>query len=373
MRFEEFKEKRKNYKFASNWLSVEQAKDLDLIPEAFHNIFKNTCECGSDFIITPNLKTEMCCDPKCFIKVGYKLSEMFARSGFDGLGYSSCSSVYKKLLDYDKMLKERGDEGLFRFHAYTEVLLVPWEKYPMTLKGSVVGSKFYAACQQVRTQSVTFPQLISKLGLASIGSNANKIFDGINSFTEWKNAVAEAGGIAQYCVQKGVHSPDVILNIVDSIEDIAVADYACSAAIRYSGLLQMKVCITGAVRVNGVSYTKAKFIDACNDLCVDNNGVRLLELSNTSGAATPPFVLYSSQSGSAKYSTGASRGEITDEFGRHSVLMTTTDFYNWLSAAIKAWNENNREERPERWIQILSEELQTMISSKISDMKIQSF
>lgn len=373
MTFEEFKQRRQGYKFAGNWLSVEQAKDLNLIPEAFHDIFKNTCECGSDFIITPNLKTEMCCDPRCFIKVGYKLAEMFTRSGVDGLGYSSCSSVYKKLLDYDKILKERGEEGLFRFHAYTEVLLVPWDKYPMTLKGSVVGTKFYAACVQVRTQSVTFPQLVSKLGLASIGSNANKIFDGINSFTEWKNAVAEAGGIAQFCVTKGVRSPDVILNVVDSIEDIALADYACSAALRSSGLLQLKVCITGAVRVNGVSYTKAKFIDACNDLCVDANGVRLLELANTSGAATPPFVLYSAQSGSAKYNTGASRGSITDEFGTHSVLMTTTDFYNWLNSAISTWNENIREEHPEEWIQVLSEELQTMISSKTSGMEIQSF
>lgn len=369
MKAEEFRQKRAKYGAVGDWISVKDAKDCGLIPEAFHNIFKDTCECGSDFIITPNLKTEMCCDPRCFIKTSYQLAEMFSRSGVDGLGYSSCNTVYRALLNHDKALKERGEEGLFRFHTYTEVLLVPWDKYPMSIKSTVVGSEFYSACLRVRSQPVTFPQLVSKLGLASIGSNANKIFDGVNSFAEWKHAVETAGGIAQFCYRQGVYAPDVILSVVNSIEDIAIAEHAC--ALRQSGLLQFKVCITGAVRVNGVSYTKAKFIEACNDLCVDSEGTRLLELSNMSGAATPPFVLYSAQSGSAKYNTGASRGKITDEFGTHDVLMTTTDFYNWLKASIDTWNKNIREEHSEEWLQIMSKELQMMTSSKME--KIQSF
>lgn len=63
MLFSEFKEKYGKYQAYAGWVTIADAKDLDMIPEAYHNVFKNECECGSENIIAPNMKRLMCCDP----------------------------------------------------------------------------------------------------------------------------------------------------------------------------------------------------------------------------------------------------------------------------------------------------------------------
>ena len=339
MLFSEFKEKYNKFQPYLGWVTVEEAKKCGMIPEAYDKVFGNLCECGSENIISPNLKRMTCCDPNCHIKVGYQLAEMFSRAGYVGLGYATCSNVYKSLRNYDESRKKSGLEGLFKTNSYTEVLLIPWESYPVDVAMTVAGSNFNQACHLVCNTVKTFSQLVGSLGLTGLGTNTDKIFAGINSLDEWIAAVKKAGGLEPFCIQRGVTSYDIIFNIACGAEAIGVASIACNGSIRRRGIIPLDVCITGRVVVDGEKMTKDAFIQRCNAMCVDKNGVQLLEIKNTSGPATAPFVLYTTQSGSAKFNAGKRRGVIFDDFGKHPVLVTVSEFYHWLKEGMESWNQ----------------------------------
>ena len=371
MQFEEIKMKFRKYGAYVGWDTIANLKQDGEIPVKFHEVFDDFCECGSENIMAPNLRREMCCDPRCPIKEAHKLAEMFSRFGIKGLGYNNCRKIYSALRTYDKLLKEAGKEGLFQFNTYVEVLLIPFDKYPTSISDTVVANDFFRACLTIRQQNITFPQLISCLGLTGLGSNAETLFDGIDSFAQLNEAVKSAGDVISFCLQRGVHSNEIMYNVASALEDIAVAEYACFQSLRKSGLNKLSVCITGSVVCNGIRMTKTKFIEECNKVCTDKNGVPLMEFKNSSGPATVPFVLYTTASGSTKYNTGKSRGWIHDEFGRHSVLMTCSEFYNSLKGAIDEWNQQDKSKEV-NWIQILSKHIQTMNLPKTAE-QITSF
>ena len=358
MRYEEFKKLYGKFNAYSDWCSVKDAKELGLIPAPWHDVFKDECECGSENIIAPDLKRWMCCDPHCHIKESYKIAEMFSRAGILGLGYAKCNDVYNALIQEDKNLKAAGKPGLFKFNVYTEVLLIPPDKYPLHVQATSAGYDFSRACYTIISKQMTFPQMVQLLGLAGLGSKADKLLEGVNSFTELKDTVNRAGGILPFCAQRGTSSCEMAFNLATAIEEIAVADFACKGSRRQVGMLHLSVCMTGRVAVHGERMTKERFIEACNDLCTDDNGARLLELKNTSGPVTVPFVLYTNASSDHKFNVGASRGVETDDFGKHSVLMTETDFYDWLKGAMQIWNKNLREGTPQEWKKVLRMTLQ---------------
>lgn len=338
MTFEEFNDIYGKYHAYQDWTTVQFAKSIGRIPEKFAVYFDDLCECGSENVISRTLTREMCIDPKCPVKVGYQLAEMFSRCGIKGLGYATCSNIYKQMLDLDRHEKKEGGDGLFVYRVYTEVLVIPWEKYPSNVRSTVKGTEFFQACLFIRSKSFTFSQMVASLGLAELGENSERVFGGFNSFGEWCDAVKSAGGMTAFCASRGVYSPDIVLSVALATEAIGVADFALRDSLRAVGLTQISVCMTGSASIDGRKYTKKEFVDACNELCIDSNGVRLIELKNTSGPATVPFVLYSIPTATHKFVTGQSRGVVSDEFGEHKVLMSTDDFYNLLKGAMAEWN-----------------------------------
>lgn len=337
MEFEEFRSKAGKVHAYSGWLTVEEAKSIDLIPKEYHEMFKDRCECGSVNIIAPNLRREMCCDPKCLTKSSYALAEMFSRYGVQDLGPARCNTIYKALRGADAAMKKRGEKGLFTFDNYAEVLLVPWERYPYVVQ-DVYGQIFAAACITVRETKVTFPQLVANLGIPAIHNNTDKIFNGINNMNEFKDKVKVSGGLTQFMVSRGIHSPEVIYNLFCNIETIAIAEYACRA-LKQSGYLKIPICMTGRVVCDGQSMTKSNFISKCNELCVDDAGRQMIEVRNTSAIESVPFILYTTRSSSAKFRTGINRGTVIDNLGKHKVLVTVTQFYKILERAMDEWNK----------------------------------
>lgn len=339
MTYSEFYEKCTPYHAYSGWVSVETAKALGYIPEKYWEYFSDKCECGSDNVISSDLKQEMCCDPRCRVKAAYGLAEMFSRLGVKGLGPASCKRIYTAMRREDERLRGAGKEGLFQSNSYVEVLLVPWNKYPRELVGLSVASDFYSACCMVLQKSMTFPQMVGALGLTSIGSNADKIFEGVNSFREWKQEVSKAGSLLNYCVGRGISSLQMIYNISNSVEDILVADFAWGSSLRKVGLNKINVCITGRVQVGGEWCTKAAFIEKCNRVGCDSAGVQLIEVTQTTAKASVPFIIYTTpEPQHEKFRTGLQRGIVRDQFGEHSVLMTADNFYRWLEGVIAEWN-----------------------------------
>lgn len=338
MEFEEFRRATARYRAYSGWISVADAKLMGMIPKEYNDLFKDYCICGSENIIASNLRREMCCDPRCEIKVSYALAEMFSRYGVQDLGPARCKTVYTALKAYDKFQKEHGKPGLFRFNSYTEVLLIPWSEYPMNASDNTARI-FAGACAMIRSTKVTFPKLIGNLGIPSLHGNAEKIFDGINSVNELTEKIKSDGGIIQFMVRRGVHSPEIIYNVASNLDTIAIAEYACRQSLKQSGYIHMSVCITGRVVCDGVSMTKSAFIDKCNELCIDKDGHQMFEIKNTSGVSSVPFILYSAGSSSEKFRAGLARGTVIDELGTHKVLITVTQFYKLLEGAMMEWNK----------------------------------
>lgn len=341
MKFSEFLGMCEPYHAYLGWTSVRDAKASGLIPEKYWEFFPDTCVCGSDNVINSSLKQEMCCDPRCRVKSAYSLSEMFTRFQIKGLGPATCEKIYGLLRDEDVRLKRLGEEGIFHFSTYVETLIVPWDKYPSSVRAMIKGVEFFNACQRIQQKPLTFPQMVGALGLSSLGTNTEKIFSGINNYQELKAEIAKRGSLQNFCVSRGVSSMQMIFNLRQAMEDIIVADYIFSESLRGVGLLEIPVCITGSLSVRGKRYTKSSFVEECNRVCCDSQGVQLFEIKMSTAKMSAPFILYTTPAPAHdKYSTGFRRGIITDEFGEHEVLMRADDFYDWLKGVMSEWNKN---------------------------------
>lgn len=94
MLFDEVLKLDEKFSAFKDWMTVFQAKKEGIIPTNFHEYFEDDCQCGSENIINRDLTQLMCCNPKCKIKQGFALAEMFHRFGIKGLGSATCSSIY---------------------------------------------------------------------------------------------------------------------------------------------------------------------------------------------------------------------------------------------------------------------------------------
>lgn len=349
------------------WMTVREAKLLGDIPKKYWGIFEDNCECGSENIIRRNLKAVTCCDPKCPVKQGFAIAELLTRFGIKGLKEATCSKIYREFLKKDARLKEQGEPGILISNSYVAVLAVNWEDYPMEVASSAKGTEFFNACVQVREVSVTFPELVAKLAIPSIGSSAEKLTAGFRDFGQMFDAIKATGTVQQFCTNKGFFSEMVAFNFRNSLFDIATADMIFKKALRPEGMLKMNVCMTGMIFHNGKKTTKDTYIKECNNLC-SVDGVQVVELKMTAAKETNPFILYSRESGDAKYLTGARRGVIQDEFGRHPVLIHTDVFYKFLEKVVLLWKQQKENLNSQTILRTFQTILSTAMKETLAEM-----
>lgn len=334
MTFDEFKEQYDLYNAYNDWTTVEIAKYMKYLPEDYHDVFDNLCECGSENIITKNLTQITCCNPNCKVKQGFKLAKLMSSFSMDGVGPAICDSVYRRITCTDAEAKARGEEGLLKTSSYLEMLIVPYDKYPFDLR-TAAGENFFRSAAKVLNTQVTFPKLIGMLGLKGFGGNSETFFKDINSYAELKKEIIEKGGIQKFCASRGAYAPIKSCDLKVALPDIILADFLFRDSIRATGLQALDICITGSIKLHGKSITKAEFINKCNELCVTEDGVQLYEVKMNAAVEHNPFILYSTPSSSSKFKKGMARGEVTDTFGTHPVLMTADDFYSLLEEKVK--------------------------------------
>lgn len=346
MTFEEFKNEIDVYQAYWEWNPVSYLKRLGTIPPEYAKFFPDTCECGSDVIMKSSLTQSMCCNPQCFVKVGYKLAMFMNKAGVKGLGERTCSILYNAFVQKDSTLRKEGKEPIFKIGSCFEIFTVPYDEYPASVYGSIKAQEFYAAVQAMLKQSYTLPALVGMLALPSLGTRKSaQLLDGIDSFNELVETINNSGGLHNFCYNRGFKSPVVATELRASMNDIAAACYIFQRTIRSTGMIKIRVCMTGRIVWRGNSITKSKMIELLNSVSVDSEGVQLFEFENTAGCGTDPFVLYSYQSSDRKYTVGASRGIEHDEFGTHSVLMTVDDFFNVMEGAMQEWNKMTEEQK----------------------------
>lgn len=345
MEFAEFRSAHDKYGAYDSWVTVGEAKEQRMIPEKYWDFFPNVCECGSENIISSNLKRCTCCSPRCYVKEACKLAEMLKRLGFKGFGQATCTTVLNSLHAEDayrrRMIEQDpgcGLKPLFTYGSYVECFSVPFEDYPAQLRNLHIGVEFFQASMKAASTQLTFPQLISCLSIETLGNSAGTLLSGIGSFKELVQKINECGGLRNFCAARGVYAPQLLNSLYGSLQEIGIADCIFRKSLRREGLSRIDLCITGRMTLDGCVLTKNAFIDRLHSLCVDRDGVQLFEFRLGKARETSPFIVYSKTSGSASFNAGKRRGRVEDQFGEHPVLITADDMYALVKKYMEDWD-----------------------------------
>ena len=145
MTLDELKREHDRYYAFSYFMTVEEAKRFGTIPKEYWDYFPNKCECGSENILTGSLQQPQCCNPKCFIKQGYALSELLTRFKCKGLGPARCIEIVKTLAPQ------------FKYNSYIEILDMRQEDFPSALAQKAYSIDLLRAIGKIRSKKITFP------------------------------------------------------------------------------------------------------------------------------------------------------------------------------------------------------------------------
>lgn len=295
-----------SYHFMIGYMTIRDAKDEGYIPKIYQDpddpaggVFPDYCKCGSENVISYNLKRAKCCNPRCPIKLGYTLSEMFTRFGVKGVGDAICSKFVRGV--YDKL----------EHKSHIEILNLAPEDYPISIRGTAAGYDFYRGVLQMRSREITFPELISNLGIEGLGSNAKKLFHDIQSVEGLIDAIEQAGSTRMFCVHRGVADENVMANLYIHLVDIALAEKIFAGCLRRTGAINIPITITGRIYLNGMHYTKDEFVRHCNRVAQLENGEQLFEIVFRNKALeTVKYIVADTPSSSAKYKAGLRRNNL---------------------------------------------------------------
>lgn len=348
------------------WEPVKTAKEVGDIPEQFHAYFADRCECGSENIIKMNLRTVTCCDPKCPIKNGFALAEMFTRFGVKGLQEASCRAIYEELLQENERRKRNGDEGILLSDSYVSVLGISWDNYPASLKMTAKGIDFFTACCRIVEKKMTFPKMVSMLAIPTLGAEAEDLLRGISDVNQLLDMIEKRGSVKSFCDARGFHSEMTAFYFRNAMVDITTANILLRRTLRPEGGIKISVCMTGAITFRGNKTTKERYLQECNDLCYVE-GVQILEVKMNAAMESNPFILYARTSSDRKFIAGKSRGVVTDDFGEHPVLMHVDTFYLFLERVIQKWKEATKQGQQEHFLLTLKTHLSEAMSGALSE------
>lgn len=332
MTFAELQELDDKYFAFSSFLTVKEAKNLELIPKDYWDYFPDNCECGSENIITSSLQQPQCCNPKCYIKQGYALSELLTRFKCKGLGPARCIEIIKEL------------SPKFEYDSYVEVLNFEYDDLPFSLAQKAYSLDLIDSIHRIKDEKITFPILMSNLAIPTLGDKALKLFHGINSFSNFVDELKKYGGLPNFCSKRGVRDTMVLFWIKQSIVDMWLADTIMHSNLRMEGIVRLEICITGFLHLDGKRITKDAFVKLCNDMMVNKDGVQLFEIVQNTAKVGAVHIIADSPSNSAKYLAGLRRGEEIDIDGvKRKVLMSSAEFINYLKELKAKWEQKQQE------------------------------
>lgn len=275
------------------------------LPEYYKGIFPTHCECGAEMIMTEPGHTQLqCCNPNCWLKMGYRLSYFISKLGYKGFGEQSALSIVS-----------RGRLN-FRYPTFLAAFLLSDTELNLCLTEHN-ASLFAEIRDDIRTRPFYFTDAISALGIPNIGSRS-AFFDVVKSpvvFLQYllgdrTDDICDACGIRATSTRYYLRSfkldiltlmKDVMPNILDTPGH------------------EVYIAITGKVSVNGQQYTRQEFIALCESI-TNRKGVQDYKLVETKAESKLEFVIADSPSNSEKYQLGL----------RLRKLTTAQDFYNEL-------------------------------------------
>lgn len=295
-------------KFSTAFINYDTIENMKIrkIPNEYSKILPNHCKCGAEMIITNDLTEAQCCDPYCRIKMGYNLAYFISSLGYKGFGPTLCLRLMDEIYS-DEMYPS----FLVAFDA------------PMSVLYSALGEHnaelFLSIKNQILQKPISFRDSIAALGIPNIGDRA-RIFDILNKPSEIL-ALMVHGKLNDFMEDIGMSAP---------IYKYGFAVFEPSIAYLYKNIVHnilaesdetVHIAITGEVCIDGVYYTRKRFLDYCNSF-VDENGTPFYRFNETLDSKKLDWVIADSPSNSRKYAKGIELG----------ILITSDDFIEKLKA-----------------------------------------
>ncbi len=280
------------------------------IPDYYKGVFPKHCRCGAEMIMTKESRTQLqCCNPCCWVKMAHRLAYFISYHGFKGFGTQACLSLFSMChdsLSYYSFLSA--------FSLTDTQLAVGLNDHQITL--------FHEVRDALKQSAFHFSDAIASLGIPNIGSRST-LFDVVKSPLVLAQYVLQ-GRTNDLCDMAGIQAESTRFYLRSFDIDIILLMRDVMPNIMNTPKGQVFVAITGRVSVRGLDYTRAEFIDLCEDIR-DENGTQLYKIVETKAQDKLQYVIADTPSNSDKYRLGQRLGK----------LITADAFYEILLSAVK--------------------------------------
>lgn len=314
MTFDEFKELDIISAYP-DYKSVKFSKMIGEIPEELAPHIEDKCVCGSDRMT--NGVTLTCCNPRCYIKLGHKMSEMFSKFGAKNLGPSTCI----------KIMKHGINNGLFAIPSHVEIFNC-FEKFEY-----ILGAKFYdliLGIEIINNKPMGFYQMVQAIRIPGFGDKCVDYFKGIESLEQLTKEIDNSGGVINFMANRGVYDRSMGLNLTIFLTDIFIFEKLFRGTVLSEPLRNVKICITGPVRPNGVSMTRDNFVSYLNE--ISRIGSKCIFNITESGPITSSYVIADAPSNNRKYKAAEAREKLNPDV---KIIYSSTDFVNLIKGEVE--------------------------------------
>lgn len=281
---------------ATDFLSVHDAKEMELIPTQFHPYFKDKCDyCGSNMSINMARTIMRCSNPRCFRRIGNQADGMLKDLGYKGYGPETLTAYCKTC-------------GI---RSITDFIKEP--PMPLHLVDDLEGRNY------------SFAKLVELLHLPNVGSKAYKLF---GNYQNW-----------QSCLEDITSRPDPIAFVASLVGGLETSTQLLNVLLEYSDELEeltsiitpatplggvINIAITGhitEVTSNGRGLTKEEYVAELNVLANRCNA----EFRQSGALQSVMYIVADAPSNSRKYKIGAAR----------NVLITSGTLYHMMEGIVE--------------------------------------
>lgn len=324
MNYEEFKSLDKIGAYVE-FKSIRHLKDSGLIPNGYEDLLADKCTCGSDRIMNSELTIITCCNPNCFIKMGYKLDKFLKAFDCKGLGPATCIDICKKGIK----------DGIFVLPSFIEILNC-FEDFKWFL-----GAKYeylLKAVDKIHKTPLTFYQMIQYLGFYGLDTKCENVFNGIKNSKDLEDILSETS-IISFFANRGVEDYKKILDFYLRFKEIKAFEILHRGKLLLPAKININLCITGAVRPNGVSMSRKEFISYCNLLGqVDDIPIFSFKAGKAFGSAS--YFIVDRPTSSLTYEAALERQSRNPD---KKIIFTSTEFVDLIKSEVAKCQQKKTE------------------------------
>lgn len=275
-----------------DFVSVSEAKQTGLIPEAFVPYFADSCSyCDKPMLINYAATVMKCGNPGCARRVGCQASDLLHDLGYKDVGPATLTSYCKGM----------------KIESIVDFI----ETYPTS----------YNLIETIDNLHLSYPKLIEMLHFPFLGKRVYNLFEGCNCFQDFINKltasvdpeafmITRAGGpvlASQITEILAVYRKD-LERITDIVKPVQQARKT------------ILVAITGHLTFNG-GCTKDQFVQMLNELTTPMG----VEFRRSDALKSVSYIVADTPSNSRKYRIGQERGNLIDSMSLYAAAKRIVD------------------------------------------------